>query len=163
MCPFCIQYQCSWTRCELFTRSHNFVCGGGSRGDYLPTVITFPSQKTGSCLEELICMRDKKTTTGNERETMTKKWTWIPHRDMASNEPRRHVQKIRLTGTPKWSELWNCSTMKVKHGCLAWTRCIHLFEAWLKPPVYMCFLRILNKIQVLGMLMTNQILFIKRF
>lgn len=53
---------------------------------------------------KLICMRDKKTTTGNERETMTKKWTWIPHRDMASNEPRRHVQKIRLTGTPKWSE-----------------------------------------------------------
>lgn len=122
-----------------------------------------PESKTGSCLEELICMRDKKTTTGNERETMTKKWTWIPHRDMASNEPRRHVQKIRLTGTPKWSELWNCSTMEVKHGCLAWTRCIHLFEAWLKPPVYMCFLRILNKIQVLGMLMTNQILFIKRF
>lgn len=37
------------------------------------------------------------------------------------------------------------------------------FEAWLKPPVYMCFLRILNKIQVLGMLMTNQMLFIKRF
>lgn len=47
--------------------------------------------KIGSCLEEFICMRDKKIIMGNEREIMIKKWIWILYRDMVSNEFRWYV------------------------------------------------------------------------
>lgn len=89
---------------SIYLFTPDSICGGGSSRDYLLAVSSSRLCQTGSCLVELICMRDKKTTTGNESRTMTKKWSWIPRRDMASNEPRRHVQKIRLTGTRSWSE-----------------------------------------------------------